>query len=323
MDYRDYIPRVLAPGWMSRAQGAAWLRASGDLKDSLAERCKAAVRSRFALQAPPDGVALIGGERSIERSPADTASTFAQRVAHAWRLWSWGGTARGLLTALRDAGYPGAFVEIVNGVQYSLSGAGELVRTQLPAGSWAVEATAAHWSAFVVLFPVNPFIPTIGPLSFTGTGDDVFSAPGGVPTGRYSVGIRCSVGGVVGAGAEVQVALDGSGDMSSWGPSTPLSAGTVSLDALGALSQATGLELDVDAGTLVEDDVWSFDAAAGPAPDSTELAELRRLVRRWKSAHAKCQEIVVITAGRTWGYPLRTWGGQGGTWSGNVVLRYP
>lgn len=326
MDYRDYMPRVLAPGWMSRPKGAAWLRASGDLKDSIAERCKLAVKSRFARLAPPDGLSQIGGERRIEQAPIDTRATLAERVAHAWRLWAWGGTATGLLTALRDGGYPGAKLEIVNGVQYGLDGDGALVITALPVGSWLVDSTPAHWSSFVVLFPMNPFTPVVGPITFEGAGEDLISVPDGTPTGYYDVVIRCSVAGHAGAGAEVEVSLDGGGDMGSWGPSTALAAGTNDLDSLGALAVTSGLTVDVDGGVgldLTEGDTWSFPAYAGPHESDPAVGGLLRLIRRWKSAHARCREIVVITAGRTWGYPFRTWTvNAGGNWDGNVVMRY-
>ena len=105
MLYRDFIPRELAPGWLQTPKNAAWLRASGDLKDSLAERCKDAVKVRFARLAPRDGLDQLGGERQIERGPSETNAAFAERVVDAWNLWHWAGTAQGVLLALRDVGY--------------------------------------------------------------------------------------------------------------------------------------------------------------------------------------------------------------------------
>jgi hypothetical protein len=157
MLYRDFIARVLAPGWLQTPKNAAWLRASGDLKDSLVDRCKAAVKARFAKLAPRDGLDQLGAERQIERGPADTNASFAARVADAWNLWVWAGTAKGVLLAVRDAGYPNALVEIVNGNQYSLDANGEVTVQKLPPGSWAVDALPTFWSKFIVLIPTSPW----------------------------------------------------------------------------------------------------------------------------------------------------------------------
>jgi len=103
MLYRDFIPRELAPGWLQTPKNAAWLRASGDLKDSLAERCKDAVKVRFARLAPRDGLDQLGDERQIERGPSETNAAFAARVVDAsWHLGCWAGTAQSVLLALRD-----------------------------------------------------------------------------------------------------------------------------------------------------------------------------------------------------------------------------
>ena len=116
MLYREFIPRELAPGWLQTSKNAAWLRASGDLKDSLAERCKDAVKVRFARLAPRDGLDQLGGERQIERGPSETNAAYAERVVDAWGLWRWAGTAQGVLLALRDVGYATALVEILIGI---------------------------------------------------------------------------------------------------------------------------------------------------------------------------------------------------------------
>lgn len=157
MSYRDYIVQRLASGWLQGPKNRAWLRASGDLKDSLVDRAKVAVKARFFKLAPADALQRGGAERQLERAPGDTNATFAARLVDAWDLWRFAGVAKGLLTALRDLGYSNAIVSIVNGLAYTLDGAGELVRTQLPAGSWACDATPAFWSKFVVVLPANPW----------------------------------------------------------------------------------------------------------------------------------------------------------------------
>lgn len=229
MRYRDAIPRLLAPGWLQTPKNAAWLRASGDLKDSLVERCKAAVKARFPLVAPRDALDVAGAERQLERGPAESNASFAERVAGAWNIWRWGGTARGLLQALSDSGYTTTVLAIVNGKAFTLV-AGELVTTPLPAGTWACDATPLFWNKFVLVLPANP---------------------------------------------------------------------------------------------------WGED----PAADDPRVELLRRLVRRWKSAHSTCADIVVINSGRLWDWPIvmgdgttpRTWAAQdtaGWLWQGNVALHF-
>ncbi len=156
MKYRDAIPRLLAPGWLQTPKNAAWLRASGDLKDSLVERAKAAVKARFPLLAPRDALDSAGAERQLERGPSETNESFAARVVGAWNIWRWGGTAGGLLHALADSGYPDAILAIVGGKAYALVD-GEVTTTTLPAGSWACAATPTFWSRFVVVLPANPW----------------------------------------------------------------------------------------------------------------------------------------------------------------------
>ena len=231
MLYRDFIPRELAPGWLQTPKNKAWLRASGDLKDSLAERCKSAVKVRFARLAPRDGLDQLGGERQIERGPSESNALFAARVVDAWSIWRWAGTAQAVLLSLRDVGYPNALAEIVNGNQYGLDATGALDIQSLPSGSWSCDATPDFWSKFVVLFPHNP-----------------------------------------------------------WG------------------KQRVGGRLD-----------W-----VRPTSDDPRIEQIRRLVRRWKSAHSTCSDIAVINEGRTWDYPHRhrTWNNQGGTWSGNDVMHF-
>lgn len=158
-----------SPGWLLRPRGAAWLSAVGVLKDGELERLKAAIKLRFATKAPPDGLARLGEDRVIERGPTDTDATYAARLVDAWNSWKFGGTPFGLLTALREAGfggdpaYPGPRLEIVNGHQFHLDLAGELVDTPLRSGLWSCHATRTHWASFCLYWPVvsNPFAPAV------------------------------------------------------------------------------------------------------------------------------------------------------------------
>jgi hypothetical protein len=63
-----------------------------------------------------------------------------------------------------------------------------------------------------------------------------------------------------------------------------------------------------------------------PATDDPRVELLRRLVRRWKSAHSTCSGIYVEGAEESWGWhsanpvvggDLGTWG-DAGVWGGTV-----
>jgi hypothetical protein len=166
--FADGLPRVLAPGWLQDSYSQTWLRGVGDLKDAAEPatgghhdgslgRLKAALKQRYPSTS--SDLDAIGWERKIERNLAETEEQYAARLQDAWNLWQWGGTAYGLLCALRDVGFPPALVEIVGRLQFSLDGDGALVRTDLPAGSWCCDSTpqwpaaGSFWSAFIVLFP--------------------------------------------------------------------------------------------------------------------------------------------------------------------------
>jgi len=163
MDYSTYralqTSPEFAPGWLLRPRGAAWLAASGGLRDDVLDRLKAAVSLRFATRAPADGLARLGDERVLERSTTDTDATYAARLVDAWNLWHYAGTPFGLLRALYDQGYTGAYLETTGGAEFSLAGTDveDLVEFELPAGSWACFATDEHWASFAVYFHVNPW----------------------------------------------------------------------------------------------------------------------------------------------------------------------
>ena len=123
----------------------------------MTDRLKRAVKQRFFSVAPADALARGGEERQLERAPGDTNATFSARLVSAWDLWAWGGTPLGLLTALTDAGYPGAYLEIVNRRQYHLS-AGVLETVTLPAGMWCTRTDRTFWSEFAVYFHENPWL---------------------------------------------------------------------------------------------------------------------------------------------------------------------
>lgn len=55
--------------------------------------------------------------------------------------------------------------------------------------------------------------------------------------------------------------------------------------------------------------VWSDGGPWSPDLPPEHLARLRRLVRKWKSAHSRCRRLVIVHAGETWdaSAPPGTW----------------
>ena len=157
MPFSDFLVR-LGPTWLQRPRWAAFLGAFGRSLDDLVDRAKLSVKVRFPSDAPTDALTAIGGERQIPREPGESDSHYAARLLDAWETWKWAGTALGLLRALNTAGYSGAKLEIVNGLQYELSAQLELVTTQLPRGSWLIDSDQTFWSKFQVVF-CHPNLP--------------------------------------------------------------------------------------------------------------------------------------------------------------------
>lgn len=67
-------------------------------------------------------------------------------------------------------------------------------------------------------------------------------------------------------------------------------------------------------GTWGSSGLWGF--ASTVTTDSIAFA--RNVVRKWKSAHAQCVNIIAVMNGGLWGYPVGdTWGS--GTWGGEAA----
>lgn len=105
------------PGALRGDYGLAWARAQGTLKDRLAARARQSVYAGGASdpegrgrECPDDGLARLGADADLERSPLDTAATYRARIAAAWDVWGWAGTPRGYAHALSltSAGIAGA-----------------------------------------------------------------------------------------------------------------------------------------------------------------------------------------------------------------------
>lgn len=159
MKYRDWQLTVGAPPWLLTPRAAAWLQAHGDAKDDIVDRLKQAVKVRFPDLAPDAALALIGAERQLPRAASESKAAYVGRLKGAWDAWPWAGTAKGVLSQLRDAGYPGTQIVIAKGLKYSLDSSQNIVITDLNPG-----IPPAYWSAFFVYFPPSAF-----PAGWSGT----------------------------------------------------------------------------------------------------------------------------------------------------------
>lgn len=219
--YRQYALDA-APPWLLGPDGAAFLRAIGDVRDGLVQQLKAAIKTRFPREAAADALTAIGGERELPRGPTDTDATYAQRLVGAWEAWSWAGTPTGVLNALWDAGYTNV-VLVTQRRTHTLNGSRQLVSTTLsPARGFPPGPT--FWNTFLVWFP-TPFIAA-----------------------------------------------------------------------------------------------WS---GGVPASGSAEADGVRRLVNRWKPAHANVVGYIATVTGHFWGQPGLNWGDATINWGGSVVTWTP
>lgn len=155
--FKDYMVD-LAPPWLRTAHGEAWIRAVADIKDWLLQRTKEAVKARFAALSPNDALLQLGAERGLPKAPAESFDTYRERIRGAWDTWPWAGTAKGVLFALRDAGYPGIYMRIAKDILYSLSG-DDLVLDKLTSGT-----PPDYWASFQLFWPASAF-----PAAWSGT----------------------------------------------------------------------------------------------------------------------------------------------------------
>lgn len=151
--FRSYMLDI-APPWLLTAHGQPFMQAIGMMKDSLYFRAVEAVRARFVRYSSTSALAALGVERGLPRSPGESDLSYAGRLRNAWDIWSRAGTAFGMLTALRAAGYENVYLAIFSGKLYSLDADDELVTEDLDPGSWKFrDVDDDYWSRFIVLFP--------------------------------------------------------------------------------------------------------------------------------------------------------------------------
>lgn len=173
MSYRQY-QAAIQPTSLQDPQSQAFMRAQGVVKDYLLNLIRQGVMLRFPSHASSDSLGAIGDERSIDRGAGpqlvspETDAAYAIRLIDAWDIWSWAGTAFGMLTALAVQGYTPSIVQ-QNGVRFSLDGGGALIVENGPA--WPFPPPDL-WNTFLVIFTDipsswtdihNPATPTSSP----------------------------------------------------------------------------------------------------------------------------------------------------------------
>lgn len=162
MPYFTYEPER-APPWLQNPKGRDFLRARGDVKDSLAQQVIFGVEQRFPTAATPSALAALASERGIVRGPDESLEAWVVRIRAAWDIWASAGTALGLLRALASSGIPDARVSIARARQFQLSG-DQLATVILPAGSFLMRLE--FWSEFIIIVDrpqpgLNWSVPTV------------------------------------------------------------------------------------------------------------------------------------------------------------------
>ena len=97
LSYEDWQSGVLAPTWLRRTTGSALQRVLGAIKDLVAGASKEAVKARIVAEAATDALSYIGSDRNIERYPNEATASYRARLARAWTVWEFAGTAAGII----------------------------------------------------------------------------------------------------------------------------------------------------------------------------------------------------------------------------------
>ena len=77
-----------------------WAAAHGRAKDRLVERARQAVLAGAITRTPVDGLARLGADADLERSPIETSEQYRARILGAFDLYGWAGTPYGYAQAL-------------------------------------------------------------------------------------------------------------------------------------------------------------------------------------------------------------------------------
>jgi hypothetical protein len=141
--YEPYMEE-LAPPWLLRPLGKAFLRALGRFLDvEGVDRLKQAVKARFLETCPDDALDRLGRDRLLPRFPTETTAAYRQRLLAAWDIWLFAGTEAGLLQMLHTA-YPGPAYSILENKDWD------------PAPP---DGDVAYWSrAWIIIEPPFPWV---------------------------------------------------------------------------------------------------------------------------------------------------------------------
>lgn len=155
-----------------------WAAAHGRVKDRLVERARQAVLAGAITRTPVDGLARLGADADLERSPIETSEQYRTRILGAFDLYSWAGTHYGYANALA----------LTSG---EIRGARFIAQYQWPAPP---DGRTALWSRFWVIvwtgaLAVGRF--TVGPWVTVGGNASPFSL---LVVGSFTVGDGSTVG---------------------------------------------------------------------------------------------------------------------------------
>ena len=146
----------VAPPWLKGPNGQRWLRGIGQSLDANVDRCRQAIKASFPALAPSDALPVLGDEISMPRGMVETEDAYRARLAAAWTIWPFAGTAFGLLMSMYYAGYQHAVVQTQGGKQYQLAPeltgdpAHDLVVSQMATPVHLGGTPAELWSDFAV-----------------------------------------------------------------------------------------------------------------------------------------------------------------------------
>jgi len=96
----------LSPPRLRGVWGTKWVTAFAAEYDWMQDWFTKGVQARYPSKSPPDGLALIGWERQIQRSPGESDANYAGRLLSAWKTWEWSGTGPGILAGIDSCGIP-------------------------------------------------------------------------------------------------------------------------------------------------------------------------------------------------------------------------
>lgn len=365
MGFREYM-KEYCPPWLQGANGLAWVRALGDVKDGMTAALKERVAARFPIRpdasslpaiAPTGALEALGREQQMPRALGESDAEYAARLADAFDIWSYAGTAYGLLLALKAAGFGTARVCIAKSRRYHLDASGALVVETLPAGAWCTEPLPApFWSRFVVLFDAATGLPAdwygtpvfyglgtmqklFDPIGTSAQNPTVFIDETTTNTPSPSIAdVRVRIPSPVAdasMGFAYEYSLDGG---TTWlagadASDTAIPPSFHQLTTLGSgLGDPIGLGIqfaDGDTGFYSGDEVYKWPllftpSIVVPGEEALRMQGLRQHIAKWKAAASTCVGIVIVEAG----YCFDTLPASFTAWaaaadlSGNVVYDY-